>query len=173
MFAIVGVVGLVILVAITTIALRRSRRRRLHDDAISFNPGFSDGSHADRGSVEKRRFSLLSSDHGHGSNSGGGYTIAPAVATYPRQDLYRTAASESQHNLIGHPQQAWYGGAAVDSPYGGTRGPRSDLGPALMYGIEKTSTPSGRARRPESVVYPQPANLKVTSSSPLANLKQG
>lgn len=171
-FAIVGVAGLVILVAAATIAIRRSRRHRLHAEAVSFDPT----SQLDRDSTEKRRFSLLSSDNGHGGgtggNLGGGYFGTSPTAlvppAYSRQDSYRFPASESQHNLIGHPQQPWYGGAAVNGGYSATHAPLSDPRPAWMYGNEsipaqpsKTPTPPDRAISPENGMYPQAGNLKV------------
>lgn len=173
-FAIVGVVGLVLIVAIATIALRRSRRKRLHDEAISFDPTSLGGSQLDRDSVEKRRFSLLSSDHGHGGtagNLGGRYTpAAPVTTAYTRQDPYRFPASESEHNLIGHSQQPWYGGA-VNGSYGVSHTLQSDLRPAWTYGSDvtpmqpsTTPSPSDRARSPASVVYPQVGNLKITNA---------
>ncbi|KAJ3575171.1 hypothetical protein NP233_g1290 [Leucocoprinus birnbaumii] len=172
-FAVVGVVALVLLIAIATLALRRSRRKRLHDEAVNFDPTFLGGGQIDRGSVEKRRFSLLSSDNGHSGGVGdfGGYTPAiPAAAAYPRQDPYRYPASESRHNLIAQSQQPWYGGAANGS-YGATHVLPSEPRPAWMYGNDangippsKSPIPSDRAKSPESATYLQASDLKITNA---------
>jgi hypothetical protein len=164
-FAVVGVVAFVLIVAIATIALRRSRKKRLHDEAISFDPASLGGSPLDPDSTEKRRFSLLSSDNGHSVGSHhGGYT--PTAPAYTRQDPYRYGGSESQHSLIGgHNQQPYYGGA-INTSYGAAQIPRSNY-PAWMYGNDltpvqpsKTPNPPDRAYTPD-VTYLQARNLKA------------
>ncbi|KAF9451621.1 hypothetical protein P691DRAFT_807235 [Macrolepiota fuliginosa MF-IS2] len=158
-FTIAGVVGLVLLITVATIATRRSRNKRLHNEAVSFDP-----TPLDRGSTEKRRWSLLSSDTGHGGMGGNlGYpgTAAPIPPAYSRQGGF--PAAESQRSLIGHSQQPRYGGAPA--PHFS----QTDLRPAWMSGNNesdpvqppKTPSPEDRAKSPESVVYPEVGNLKV------------
>ncbi|KAF5364030.1 hypothetical protein D9756_000519 [Leucocoprinus leucothites] len=167
-FAVIGVVALVVIVAITTIALRRSKRKRLHSEAMTFDPPFPGGNQLDRDSNEKRRFSLLSSDNGHSGRGGGlGEYSTAATPAYTRQDAYRFPASESQHTLIAQSQQPWYGGAPNGS-YGATHAPQSNAHPAWMYGNDVAPVlppiPSDRNRSPESDTYLQPSNLKIANA---------
>ncbi|KAF7776055.1 hypothetical protein Agabi119p4_4448 [Agaricus bisporus var. burnettii] len=71
-FSIVGVVLLIIIVTIVTMAFRRSRRKRLLNEAVSFDPAYLSGN-SNINSTEKRRFSLLSSNSGHGRMHNGNY----------------------------------------------------------------------------------------------------
>jgi len=161
-FTIAGVVGLVLLITVATIAIRRSRNKRLHNEAVSFDPT----SQLDRGSTEKRRWSLISSDNGHngmGGNLGYPGAAAPLPPAYSRQGGF--PAGESQHSLIGHSQQPRYGGASA--PYFS----QTDLRPAWMSGNEsnpvqppKTPDPLDRAKSPESVAFPEVGNLKITNA---------
>lgn len=110
--AVVGVAGLAILIAIASIAIKRSRHQRLHAEAVSFDPAS-----VEEGSTGKRRFSLMSSEHGHSINNsvaaGGnpGLTYAATNPTFayggPYQDPYRFASSESQQTLVGNTQPPW------------------------------------------------------------------
>lgn len=136
--AVVGVAGLALLIAIFTLAIRRSRRHRLHAEAISFDPSSTGGD-----TTEKRRFSLLSSDHGHSVNNsvmagnlgrdhaGMNPASAPPVGTL--QDPYRFPVSESQHTLVGNIQSPWSGDT------GTPRVPRTD--PRLAWGYGNGPNP--------------------------------
>jgi len=185
-FGVVGLVVLVILLLVATIAIRRSRRRQLVEEAVSFDPTAMGGSELDRSSVEKRRFSLLSSsDHGHnssatshvtssagfGTSPGAGSSYAPphvpTQAAYPLHEPYRyPGTAENQYSFSGNvpQQQPWYGGVTSNGPYYNSY--PSQPGP----GWDRSGTPvasSGRVGSPEGLSYHnyhQTGQLKIANT---------
>ncbi|KAJ3728995.1 hypothetical protein DFJ43DRAFT_1040839 [Lentinula guzmanii] len=82
-FALCGLVAIVILVLVTTFALRRSRRKRMINEALSYEPTTTHGyvDDTERNITEKTRESY-SSTGSSGSGLGPPYSVGP-VATGP------------------------------------------------------------------------------------------
>ncbi|KAL9712821.1 hypothetical protein Ac2012v2_004059 [Leucoagaricus gongylophorus] len=98
--AVVGVVALILVVTTATIALRRRKRNRLHDEA-----GYSDSDflkcRLNRDSIGKRRFSILTLDSGHSGREGEFHPTTVHVH-HPHQGPYYDCnpTSESQHTML-------------------------------------------------------------------------
>ncbi|KAF8165191.1 hypothetical protein B0H34DRAFT_227530 [Crassisporium funariophilum] len=97
-FALAGLVGLVIIIVVATLAIRRSRRKKLLDDAMSFDPvkmGTNYDDHLENGNMEKSR---VSSSTGHGSNGPEIVHSAPfsdyAPRPYPTSYAYPTGGAQ-------------------------------------------------------------------------------
>lgn len=102
-FGLAGLVGLVLIVVLITFALRRRRRSRLLDDAVSFDPGLVD------------RYD--GSEKGHSSNPSLG-TVGSAPYGGPVAGYGTYNPEPVQQHSYGGPQQAYYGGPQQPEYYG-------------------------------------------------------
>ncbi|KAJ3860366.1 hypothetical protein EV359DRAFT_85404 [Lentinula novae-zelandiae] len=136
-FALCGIVGIVILFLVTTFALRRSRRKRMLNEALSYEPTTTHGytGHTDRDVNEKIRASYSSAGsssngsgppHSNGSVIAGGYYSAPGMAPQaahqyereypayaprspnPAYDNSRSHGPSYNYNMSGAPVMAGY-----------------------------------------------------------------
>ncbi|KAJ3847273.1 hypothetical protein EV368DRAFT_87918 [Lentinula lateritia] len=132
-FALCGIVGIVILFLVTTFALRRSRRKRMLNEALSYEPTTTHGytGHTDRDVNEKTRASYSSAgsssnELANGSVIAGGYYSAPGMGPQtdhqyqreypayaprspnPAYDNFRSHGSSYNYNMSGPPVMAGY-----------------------------------------------------------------
>ncbi|KAJ3808794.1 hypothetical protein F5876DRAFT_67003 [Lentinula aff. lateritia] len=133
-FALCGIVGIVILFLVTTFALRRSRRKRMLNEALSYEPTTTHGytGHTDRDVNEKTRASYSSAgsssnELANGSVIAGGYYSAPGMGPQadhqyereypayapprspnPAYDNFRSYGSSYNYNMSGPPVMAGY-----------------------------------------------------------------
>ena len=86
-FALIGIVVLIIVFIGVTWVIRKRRRDRLERDlasAVTFDPGAVDQYERQENSMEKHRLSVSSSSHGHGYGYGYGMQLAYA----PQQEYH-------------------------------------------------------------------------------------
>ncbi|KAJ7499056.1 hypothetical protein FB451DRAFT_23371 [Mycena latifolia] len=166
-FALAGLVGLVLLVGLVTLAMRRSRRRRLLDDAVSFDPGLLAA--ADRAD----RFD--GSEKGHSSNASLG-TMGSGRPT-PGYGDYR--AEPAPHHGYGDyraepaPHPGYYGASqTVQQPYYSSYvPPMTDASPPPA--LAGTTYPSRAPHTIPRVPVPQqPLPAEFGSSVPDGNNRQ-
>ncbi|KAJ6599204.1 hypothetical protein DFH09DRAFT_1303726 [Mycena vulgaris] len=135
-FGVAGAIGLVLIIILATLAVRRSKRRRLLDDAVSFDPGLLAA--ADR---------YDGSEKGHGSHASLGTTgsgrPAPAPAPTAGYGNYRTEPAQ------------YYGGSqnAQSEYYGGSQNAQSEY-----YGASRS------AQQPDYYGAPQHAQQPYYSA---------
>jgi hypothetical protein len=129
-FGLVGLVGLVLIFTIATFFLRRRKRSRLHDDAMSFDPGFVAA--ADRMDQEKTGHSSHPSLGSQGAGSqgagvGGGYSnYAASLPPQQHADFY--PHQPAQIDYYGQQQQAY---ATQQNDYYGGRQPNYAYAPPM------------------------------------------
>ncbi|KAJ3741310.1 hypothetical protein DFH05DRAFT_1528165 [Lentinula detonsa] len=137
-FALCGLVAIVILVLVTTFALRRSRRKRMINEALSYEPTTTHGyiDDTERNITEKTRESY-SSTGSSGSGLGPPYSVGPVAVGPP-----------------GMGQQVAYGYERENPAYA----PRS---PNPAYDATRSYGPSyGIDRVPQApVIYAPPAGV--------------
>ncbi|PPQ65245.1 hypothetical protein CVT26_000222 [Gymnopilus dilepis] len=112
-FTIVGIIGLTILVMIATLAIRRSRKKRLLNEAVSFDPVNFDANYHDsleNGQLTKSK-SRTSTSTGFGSSWSHGPEVrnAPAFDSPPSLPSYNMANApfyqQGQAGYYGNAQQ--------------------------------------------------------------------
>ncbi|KAF4574778.1 hypothetical protein EYR36_006128 [Pleurotus pulmonarius] len=148
-FALCGLAGLILIIMIATCAMRRRQRKKLMNEAISFDPAnmldpYSPGKEEGTMGLERthsteKRLSVSSSGHGHGASNDGAYggvaSTAHAHTTYgvpaltygstARQPQYHQATyaehqTAEHHGYYGHDQsQEQWYGAAAHAQHGG------------------------------------------------------
>jgi len=142
-FALVGLVALVLIIVIATFFVRRRRRSRLLDDALSFDPALLPA--ADR---------LDGSEKGHSNNPSLGTTGGGGYSTY---SAYTASPAPPQHygqQPDYYSQQADYYGGAPRANYGYVP-PMADTGNS--WG--QPAPPQQQHNIPRVPVPPQPAPL--------------
>ncbi|KAF5393751.1 hypothetical protein D9757_000154 [Collybiopsis confluens] len=123
-FALCGVVVLVIIFLVATFAVRRSRRKKMMNEALSYEPTTTHGyiDDMERGLAEKTRHSLSSTRSGataHGPFNGysGGSGMPPVQARYGYEHEYPAYVPQSP-NLVYDVTRAYgpphVGGSAFD-----------------------------------------------------------
>ena len=117
MFGLAGLVGLVIIIMIATFAMRRNRRKKLMEEAVSFDPSYmTTGRDGDTGSLAEKGAPLVRNP------SGGSGTRPPSVGSYTgsyRGGAYNNPAPPpgAYSGQPAYGQQQGYGGQAQG--YGG------------------------------------------------------
>ncbi|KAJ7276262.1 hypothetical protein B0H12DRAFT_1227431 [Mycena haematopus] len=166
-FALSGLVALVLIVVLVTWVFRRRRRDRLLDDAVSFDPSLLAATTEQYDASEK----------GHSSNAslgtlGSGRPYGP---TY-QADPYNPYGARQQYGgpppqqaYYGAPQPAqqpeyYYGGAAQQPYYSGYVPPMTDAPPPALAAT--TSAPRATHTIPRVPVPPQPLPKEFGSSEP-------
>ncbi|TFK43383.1 hypothetical protein BDQ12DRAFT_674888 [Crucibulum laeve] len=192
-FALVGLIGLVIIVVVGTFAIRRRRQNMLHQEAISFDPGSTTrdrfNNHSGHSSLEKPRVSS-STGHGRDVEQGNRTSAAPFADYRPNAYFAPLPTIPRTHNLhdgySGHDnyaqqtQNRWSDAAALPNPhlYAGTRSsePVDDsagpLNSARIPGDANTGPPVGRPLPPsfgsfESGVGTVNSEIQYQHSGPL------
>lgn len=102
-FALVGILGLILIIVAATFVLRRRARNRLLDDAVSFDPGLlAAANNAEKGHSSNASLGTLGS--GRPVPSYGTYRAEP-VQQYPE---YYGAAQNAQQSYYPNAQQPYY-----------------------------------------------------------------
>ncbi|KAL0582006.1 hypothetical protein V5O48_000064 [Marasmius crinis-equi] len=182
-FALCGIVGLILIIFIITFTMRRSRRRKLENEAISYDPGrgsYNDdletrlvdekggGSGAGAGAPLGRTNSGSTTSHGYGGyaqNAQRGYydQRIPAYGQYPNYAPRSPNSYEAQQQSM-YPSYANYSSAGVAVP----QPPRSpnptyDANPghisSELYRSNTRSSNGSETAVPASPLPPIPSSL--------------
>lgn len=149
MFGLSGLVGLVIIVLIATFAMRRNRRKKLMEEAVSFDPSYmTNGRDGDSGSLAEKGPEIV--DY---SNQAGNNTRPPSVGSYTGS--YRGPAA---YNNPAPPHGAYYDSgqpAYGQQPQGYGGGQSQGYGGGGGYGYGATTfappAPPQPSRTPQPV----------------------
>ncbi|TFK55832.1 hypothetical protein OE88DRAFT_1731472 [Heliocybe sulcata] len=180
-FAIVGVIGLVILVAIATWAIRRKAKDRLHEEALTWpEAGLNDVEKGGAalgyaGSEKRRRLSDSSSGHNTLANDGssmshGAVPVPPGIGGGYRPGGYGAPAPlPPSVNAYAQPQQMAYNSQAYGRNLTGPSNVPYQTGyGADAYGPPRLPTPMYDATQsPVYSNYPAQPYLNVTSPPPM------
>ncbi|KAA1466256.1 hypothetical protein DENSPDRAFT_20506 [Dentipellis sp. KUC8613] len=181
-FAVVGIAALAIIVAIVTIVVRKSRRDRELDEALSFAPSADHHSHDEEkaGGVWPRRSSSSSGQGAPGSDSSHGPRMAP-MPSIRRDNRYPTGLGYGPPGIMQQsPTAQGYGAPNNNAPYPymGAGANYGQQGQNTMYPMPPRSPAAVRdpMRSPPPPV-PNPAfsgppvlpQLNIISATPNAN----